>query len=222
MTTPKACLSWSSGKDCAFALHVARQQGDVEITQLLTTVNSHFDRVAMHGTRVEILRRQAEAVGLPLIEVPLPWPCSNEQYEALMAEATADLTGRSICDMVFGDLYLEDIRAYRDQRMAEAGMTAHYPLWQHPTDELARDMLDAGVEAHVATVDLSKLDPSFSGRRWDAAFIGDLPDGIDPCGENGEFHTCVVNGPAFREPLRIETGETVIRDGFAYTDLHLI
>ena len=222
MTTSKACLSWSSGKDCAFALHVARGQGDLDITHLLTTVNSHFDRVAMHGTRVEILRRQAEAVGLPLIEVPLPWPCANAQYEALMAEATANLTRDGIRDMVFGDLYLEDIRAYRDERMAEAGMTAHYPLWQRPTIELARDMLGAGVEAYVATVDPSKLDASFSGRLWDAAFIADLPGGIDPCGEYGEFHTCVVNGPAFREPLRIETGETVIRDGFAYTDLHLI
>ena len=222
MTKRKACLSWSSGKDCAFALHVARGQDDVEVTHLLTTVNSRFDRVAMHGTRVEILRRQAEAMDLPLIEVPLPWPCSNEQYEALMAEATATLTRESIRDMVFGDLFLEDIRSYRDQRMVEAGMVAHYPLWRRPTRELARDMLDAGVEAYAATVDLSKLDPSFSGRRWDASFIADLPEGIDPCGENGEFHTCVVNGPSFREPLRIETGETVIRDGFAYTDLLLI
>ena len=128
MTKPKACLSWSSGKDCAFALHVAQQQSDVEITHLLTTVNSYFDRVAMHGTRVEILRRQAEAVGLPLIEVPLPWPCSKEQYVSLMADATAALIVDGIRDMVFGDLYLEDIRTYRDQRMAEAGMTAHYPL----------------------------------------------------------------------------------------------
>lgn len=139
-----------------------------------------------------------------------------------MADATAALIVDGIRDMVFGDLYLEDIRTFRDQRMAEAGMTAHYPLWQRPTDELACDMLDAAVQAHVATVDLSKLDASFSGRRWDATFIADLPNGIDPCGENGEFHTCTVNGPAFREPLRIETSETAIRDGFAYTDQHLL
>ena len=190
----------------------------MEITRLLTTINAHFDRVAMHRTRVEILRLQAAAVGLPLTEVPLPWPCSNDDYEALMAEATAALVGDGIRDMVFGDLYLADIRAYRDDRLAAAGITAHYPLWQRPTDQLAREMLDAGVEAYVATVDLEKLDAGFAGRRWEAAFLADLPDSIDPCGENGEFHTCVTDGPAFIRPLQIEIGATVIRDGFAYAD----
>ena len=216
---PAACLSWSSGKDCAFALHTAREQGEVEVTRLLTTVNAHFDRVAMHGTRVEILRLQAAAVGLPLTEVPLPWPCSNNAYEALMAEATATLVADGIRDMVFGDLHLADIRAYRDDRLAVAGMSAHYPLWRRPSDQLAHEMLEAGVEARIATVDLSKLDASFAGRSWNAAFLTDLPCGIDPCGENGEFHTCVTDGPAFTRPLRIVSGETVIRDGFAYADL---
>ena len=214
-----ACLSWSSGKDCAFALHRVRQAGEVEITRLLTTINADAGRVAMHGVRVEILRRQADAVGLPLVEVPLPWPCSNEDYERLMADATDALRRDGIGQMVFGDLFLEDIRDYRDSRLARVGMTAIYPLWQVPTDRLAREMMAEGVEARVATVDLAKLDASFAGRPWDAAFLADLPEGVDPCGENGEFHTCVLNGPAFAARIEVETGETVIRDGFAYADL---
>lgn len=214
-----ACLSWSSGKDCAFALHRVREAGEVEVTRLLTTVNAEAGRVAMHGVRVEILRRQAEAVGLPLVEVPLSWPCTNEEYERLMAEATDTLKRDGIASMVFGDLFLEDIRDYRDTRLARADMTAIYPLWKEPTGTLAREMLAAGVEARVATVDLSKLDASFAGRPWDAAFLADLPGNVDPCGENGEFHTCVLDGPAFQEKIAVETGETVIRDGFAYADL---
>lgn len=214
-----ACLSWSSGKDCAFALHRTRVAGEVEITRLLTTVNAKFQHVAMHGVRVEVLRRQAAAVGLPLVEVPLPWPCSEDEYAELMAGATAALAADGIRHMVFGDLFLEDIRAYRDAKLAAVGMEAVYPLWQVPTDRLAREMLAAGVEAFVATVDLSKLDASFAGRRWDAAFMADLPEGIDPCGENGEFHTCVVDGPAFAARIGVTAGETVIRDGFAYADL---
>jgi uncharacterized protein (TIGR00290 family) len=214
-----ACLSWSSGKDCAFALHRVREAGEVEVTRLLTTMNAEAGRVAMHGVRVEILCRQADAVGLPLVEVPLPWPCSTEEYERLMAEATDTLKRDGIASMVFGDLFLEDIRAYRDTRLTRVGMTAIYPLWKEPTDLLAREILAAGVEARVATVDLSKLDASFAGRPWDDAFLADLPEGIDPCGENGEFHTCVLDGPAFREKVEVERGETVIRDGFAYADL---
>ncbi|WP_413718555.1 ATP-binding protein [Silicimonas sp. MF1-12-2] len=214
-----ACLSWSSGKDCAFALYRARQAEEIEVTRLLTTVNAEFRRVAMHGVRVEILRRQADAVGLPLVEVPLPWPCSNEDYERLMAEATEALKAEGIKHMVFGDLFLEDIRNYRDTRLASVGMETAYPLWKEPTDRLAREMMEAGVEARVATVDLSKLDASFAGRPWDASFLADLPESVDPCGENGEFHTCVLDGPAFREKIEVETGETVIRDGFAYADL---
>ncbi|MEQ9040526.1 MAG: ATP-binding protein [Silicimonas sp.] len=218
-TLTPACLSWSSGKDCAFALHRARENGPVEVTRLLTTVNAHFGRVAMHGVRVEVLRRQAAAVGLPLVEVPLPWPCSNEEYETLMAGATAALKADGIRHMVFGDLFLEDIRDYRNEKLHAVGMEAIYPLWQVPTDRLAREMMEAGVEAFVATVDLSKLDASFAGRRWDAAFLADLPDGTDPCGENGEFHTCVVDGPDFAARVDVEVGETVIREGFAYADL---
>jgi uncharacterized protein (TIGR00290 family) len=214
-----ACLSWSTGKDCAFALYRVREAGEVEVTRLLTTVNAEAGRAAMHGVRVEILRRQADAMDLPLVEVPLPWPCSNEDYERLMAEATDELKAAGIRQMVFGDLFLEDIRDYRDTRLTRVGMTAIYPLWQEPTDLLAREMLAAGVEARVATVDLSKLDASFAGRPWDAAFLADLPENVDPCGENGEFHTCVLDGPAFAAPIAVETGETIIRDGFAYADL---
>lgn len=214
-----ACLSWSSGKDCAFALHHLREAGEVEVLRLLTTVNAEFRRVSMHGVRVDILRRQAEAVGLPLVEVPLPWPCSNEVYEAAMTRATAELKADGIRHMAFGDLFLEDLRRYREERLESVGMSAIFPLWRRPTDRLAHEMLEAGVVARVATVDLAKLDASFAGRIWDAGFLADLPEGVDPCGENGEFHTCALDGPAFRTPLSVTRGETVIRDGFAYADL---
>ena len=214
-----ACLSWSSGKDCAFALHRIRETGEVEVVCLLTTVNAEFRRAAMHGVRVDILRRQAEAMGLPLVEVPLPWPCPNDAYDRQMAGAVDALKADGIRHMVFGDLFLEDIRDYRETRLEAVGMSAVFPLWQIPTDRLAREMITAGVEARVATVDLSKLDASFAGRTWDVGFLDDLPDGVDPCGENGEFHTCVLNGPVFHAPIRVEVGETVIRDGFAYADL---
>lgn len=214
-----ACLSWSSGKDCAFALHRLRQGCEVEVVRLLTTVNAEFRRVSMHGVRVDILRRQAEAVGLPLVEVPLPWPCPNETYEQAMRDATEALKADGILHMVFGDLFLEDVRAYRDARLEGAGMAGVYPLWKRPTAVLAEEMLEAGVVAQVATVDLSKLDASFAGRMWDADFLADLPEGVDPCGENGEFHTCALDGPAFAQPIQVRTGETVIRDGFAYADL---
>lgn len=214
-----ACLSWSSGKDCAFALHHLREAGEVEVVRLLTTVNAEFRRVSMHGVRVDILRRQAEAVGLPLVEVPLPWPCSNEVYEAAMTRVTAGLKADGIRHMAFGDLFLEDLRTYREERLESVGMSAIFPLWRRPTDRLARKMLEFGVVARVATVDLAKLDASFAGRVWDAGFLADLPEGVDPCGENGEFHTCALDGPAFRTHLSVTRGETVIRDGFAYADL---
>ncbi|MEO1949383.1 ATP-binding protein [Thioclava sp.] len=216
---PKAVLSWSSGKDCAMALHACRTEGHADVVALLSTTNEAFDRVAMHGTRNELLRRQAEAAGLPLIEVPLPWPCSNADYEARMASAMDQVKALGVETMVFGDLFLEDVRDYRIEKLKPLGVEAIFPLWQRPTDRLAREMIAAGFVTHLVTVDPSKLDPSFAGRRFDESLLADLPEGVDPCGENGEFHTAVSAGPIFDAPIPVRVGETVMRDGFAYADL---
>ncbi len=219
---PKAFISWSSGKDCAFSLWSVRQAGDLEITGLLTTTNEAVGRVAMHGTRNELMRRQAEAAGLPVLEVGLPWPCSNEDYAARMLAACNSMKTQGVSHVVYGDLFLEDIRAYRDAKMAETGLTAVYPLWKRDTHQLARDMIASGLRTVVVCIDPKKLDPSFAGRWFDEAFLNDLPDGIDPCGENGEFHTCVVDGPMFSAPIPVEIGETVERDGFVYADVMVV
>ncbi len=218
---PRAILSWSSGKDSAFALHVARETGALDIVALLTTVSETHDRVAIHGVRREVLRAQAEAVGLPLVEVPLPSPCPNEIYEARMAAALAPLLADGIADVVFGDLHLADIRTYREAQCDRAGMRAHFPLWGRETGALAREMIAAGTVAHVATLDLARLPADRLAARYDESFLRHLPPGIDPCGESGEFHTIVSDGPAFARPLRLVSGETVERDGFAYVDFAL-
>lgn len=219
---PKAYVSWSSGKDCAFSLWSVRQAGDLEITGLLTTTNEAVGRVAMHGTRNELMRRQAEAAGLPVLEVGLPWPCSNEDYAARMLAACNSMKTQGVSHVVYGDLFLEDIRAYRDAKIAETGLTAVYPLWKRDTHQLARDMIASGLRTVVVCIDPKKLDPSFAGRWFDEAFLNDLPDGIDPCGENGEFHTCVVDGPMFSAAIPVEIGETVERDGFVYADVMVV
>ncbi|MDJ1009626.1 MAG: adenine nucleotide alpha hydrolase [Paracoccaceae bacterium] len=218
MTT--AILSWSSGKDSAWALHVARQTG-LAVTGLFTTVNETFSRVAVHGVRREVLRAQADAVGLPLTEVDLPYPCSNEVYEARTGAALARLVDEGLTDMVFGDLFLADIRAYREAQLKPFGITPHFPLWGRPTDALAREMIDGGTKAVVATLDPSKLPKALAGRDFDAGLLADLPAGTDPCAENGEFHTLVWDGPAFAQPVPLRKGETVERDGFVYTDFDL-
>lgn len=215
----KTILSWSSGKDSAWTLHHLRADPSVEVVALLTTLNDAFDRVAMHGVRREILEAQADAAGLPLHIIRLPWPCSNEAYERLMSDYVRDQVGRGIEAIAFGDLFLEDIRAYREQKLAGSGLKPIFPLWGKPTRELAEDMIDSGLVTYVATVDPNKLDASFAGRRFDRSFIADLPQGIDPCGENGEFHTCVAAGPMFRSALPIRTGDIVVRDGFVFADL---
>lgn len=218
---PGAVLSWSSGKDSAFALHVARQDGLVEISALLTTVNEVHERVAIHGVRREVLKAQAASVGLPLIEVPLPSPCSNEVYEARMAAALARLTADSIRDVVFGDIYLEDVRAYREAQLARAGMQGHFPIWGRETRALAHDMLRAGTVAYVATLDTRKLPRSSAGTRYDEHFLASLSASVDPCGESGEFHTVVSDGPEFSRPVPLVKGKDVERDGFVYTDFSL-
>jgi uncharacterized protein (TIGR00290 family) len=217
----RALISWSSGKDCAFALHHARQSGAFEIVGALTTVTETFHRVSIHGVRDEILRAQLDAAGLSPLIVPIPYPCPNEIYEARMGEAIVQAKRDGITHIIFGDLFLEDVRAYRVEKLKDTGITPVFPLWRKPTAQLARDMIASGMKAHLVTVDLARLPASFAGRKFDEALLADLPDGIDPCGENGEFHTCVVDGPMFRRPLRVAAGEQVIRDGFAYRDLLL-
>ncbi len=211
-------LAWSSGKDSAFALHVLRGRG-VEVTGLLTTINDAFDRVAMHGVRTSLLRAQAEAVGLPLTEVRLPSPCPNEAYEAAMTEAVSLARLQGVTAVAFGDLFLEDVRRYREERMAGTGLRALFPIWGRPTRELAEEMLAAGQMAVITCVDTRKLPREFVGRAFDASLAADLPAGTDPCGENGEFHTFAWNGPAFHHPVPIRLGVTVERDGFAFVDV---
>jgi uncharacterized protein (TIGR00290 family) len=216
---PKAFVSWSSGKDSAFALWEARRAGLFDIVGVLTTVNEVFSRVAMHGVRDSLLDRQVAALGLPCLRVNIPSPCPNEVYEARMAEATARMKADGVTHMIFGDLFLEDIRAYREERLAEAGMTGVYPLWGRDTARLASDMIDSGLVAHLTCIDPRRLDRSFAGRRFDQGLLDDLPDGVDPCGENGEFHTVVSAGPMFDAPINVTAGEVVERDGFVFADV---
>ena len=221
MQKPKALISWSSGKDSAFALHEVRRAGEFDVVGALTTVTETFDRVSIHGVRQEILRAQCHAAGLPQTIVPIPYPCPNEIYEARMGEAVASAVRAGITHMIFGDLFLADIRAYREQKLAGTGITPVFPLWQRPTPALARAMIASGLETYIATVDLKKLPAKFAGRKFDAQLLADMPEGIDPCGENGEFHTCVVAGPMFSRRLAVTAGERVERDGYAYCDLVL-
>ena len=215
----RAWMSWSSGKDSALALHEIRRSGDVEVSGLLVTMNAAADRVAMHAVRRALLEAQAAALGLPLHLVQLPWPCPNSEYERLMAEAVQAARADGAIAMVFGDLFLRDIRAYREQQLEGTGLTPLFPLWERPTDELAEQMIDVGIDAVVTCVDPRVLDASFAGRSFDASFLADLPPGVDPCGENGEFHTFVRNAPGFSAPIAAEVGEVVERDGFVFCDV---
>ena len=215
----RVLLSWSTGKDSAWTLHVLRRDPSVEVVGLLTTVNTEYDRVAMHSTRRKILEAQARAVELGLHVVPLPWPCPNEVYEAEMRKAIDDAHAAGTTHVAFGDLFLEDIRAYREKQMEQTPLEPLFPIWKEPTHALARRMVDSGMKAVVTCVDPTKLDRSFSGRRFDAGFLDDLPDGVDPCGENGEFHTCVLAGPEFREPVRARVGQVLEREGFVFADV---
>jgi uncharacterized protein (TIGR00290 family) len=212
-------MSWSSGKDSTLALHEARSAGEVEVTGLLTTVNSTAGRVAMHAVRQVLLEAQAAALGLPLHVVELPWPCPNEVYEQRMSAAVAAARQQGVERMVFGDLFLEDIRAYREASLAGTGITPVFPLWQRPTAALAREMLARGIRAVITCVDPAQAPASLAGRWYDEALLEALPVGVDPCGENGEFHTFVADGPGFAYPLEVSIGETVGRDGFVFTDV---
>ena len=215
----KILLSWSSGKDSAWALHLLNRQHPGAVAGLLTTVNEAVDRVAMHAVRREVLEAQARAAGLPLRVVPIPHPCSNEAYEERMGIAVAAAVAGGFTHAAFGDLFLEDIRRYRVEKLAGSGLETLFPVWDIPTAQLARDMIAAGLRARLSCVDTRVLDASFVGREFDEALLRDLPAGIDPCGENGEFHTCVYAGPMFRAPLSLQIGETVSRDPFVWADL---
>jgi uncharacterized protein (TIGR00290 family) len=216
---PKTLIAWSSGKDSAWALHEARKSGDYDIVGALTTVTDSFARVSMHGVREELLMAQIEAAELEPIIVRIPYPCPNEVYEREMATALQAARARGITHIIFGDLFLEDIRAYREEKLKGTSITPIFPIWLRPTAELAREMIDAGVEAHLAVVDLKKLPASFAGRRFAADLLEDLPAGTDPCGENGEFHSFVSAGPMLKRRISVRVGETVERDGFAFADL---
>lgn len=215
---PKALLSWSSGKDCAYALHALRQQGDVEVVGLLTTVNAKRERVAMHAVRETLLALQAEAVGVPLWRIAIPEPCPNEVYEAEMAQACARARDAGVTAIAFGDLFLEDVRAYRETKLQGTGLAPIFPLWGRETAGLAREMMANGVRAHLTCVDTRQLDARFVGRPFDADLLAELPDGVDPCGERGEFHTFAWDGPAFGRPVPVEPGIVVEREGFVFAD----
>ncbi|HTP35298.1 MAG TPA: hypothetical protein VMJ75_24145 [Candidatus Acidoferrales bacterium] len=214
----KTLLAWSSGKDSAWTLHVLRRQR-IEVSALLTTLNESADRVAMHGVRRTVLEAQAVAVGVPLWQVPLPWPCSNEDYEARMADACRHAVREGFDTIAFGDLFLQDIRAYRERQLASSGLTPIFPLWEIPTAQLARDMIAGGLRARLSCVDSRQLDAAFAGREFDAALLAHLPAAVDPCGENGEFHTCVYDGPMFQRPVPVRVGEIRNVNGFVYADL---
>jgi uncharacterized protein (TIGR00290 family) len=216
---PKAFASWSSGKDSAFAVYEAQRLGLAEIVGVVTTVNQHFDRVAMHGVRSELLDRQIAALQLPAIKVLIPSPCTNEIYEARMAEACAQIKTLGVSHILFGDLFLQEIRAYRERTLAAIGMTPIFPLWGRDTRQLAGTMIACGLAAHIVCLDPKRIPARFAGRRFDAALLEELPPDIDPCGENGEFHTVVTEGPIFSAPIRVSVGQTVERDGFVFTDV---
>jgi uncharacterized protein (TIGR00290 family) len=212
-------LSWSSGKDSSWSLHVLRERGEYEVAGLLTTFNEEADRVAMHAVRRELVEAQARACGLPLRAVPLPWPCSNEEYEARMRAACEEAVREGIEGIAFGDLFLEDVRSYREKKLAGTGLAPVFPLWGEPTRELAWTMIRAGLRAKLTCVDAKQLDASFAGREFDESLLAELPVGVDACGEKGEFHSFVYAGPMFDREIAVVVGEQVVREQFVFTDV---
>jgi uncharacterized protein (TIGR00290 family) len=219
MAGMRTLLSWSSGKDSAWSLHVLRQRPDVTLVGLVTTVNAAFDRVAMHGVRRALLEAQAEAAGLPLHVLPIPHPCPNADYERIMGAFVAQQAAAGVGAMAFGDLFLVDIRRYREAKLAGSGIVPLFPLWGMETGRLAREMIAGGLEAYVTCVDPRRLPATFAGRRFDLGLLADLPADVDPCAENGEFHTFACAGPMFTRPIAVKTGEIVARDGFVFCDV---
>jgi len=212
-------LSWSSGKDSAWSLHVLRQRTEYEVVGLLTTFNEVADRVAMHAVRRDLVERQAEAAGLPLWAVPLPWPCTNQRYESLMAQTCAKAVAEGVEGVAFGDLFLEDVRAYREKQLKGTGLQPIFPVWGLPTRALAHEMIASGTRAKLTCIDTAKLDRCFVGREFNEALLSALPEEVDPCGERGEFHSFVYAGPMLNAVLPIAVGDTVVRDQFVFADL---
>jgi len=212
-------LSWSSGKDSAWTLYQLQQDPDYDVVGLVTTVNQKHQRVAMHGVRERILQQQADAAGLPLHTLNIPSPCTNKEYEDVMKNFISVMQKNKIKYMAFGDLYLEDIRQYREKQLEGTGISPVFPLWLQPTGQLAKTMIDGGLEAIITCIDPKKLTSAFAGRNFNLEFINDLPADVDPCGENGEFHSCVHNGPMFKQAISVTAGEVVERDGFVFADL---
>lgn len=218
----KILLSWSSGKDSAWTLYQLQQDANIELVGLVTTVNETHQRVAMHAVRVSLLEQQAQAAELPLHIINIPHPCSNEQYNQAMNDFYESIHSQGITHMAFGDLYLEDIRQYRIDNLKETGLTPLFPLWLKPTQQLANDMLTGGLKTRITCVDPKQLPASFVGREYDESFLNALPDGVDPCGENGEFHSFAYAGPMFKQPIAIRAGAVVEREGFVFADLTLV
>lgn len=217
----KTLLSWSSGKDSAWTLYQLQQNTEIELCGLFTTLNEEFDRVAMHGVRRRILEAQARAAGLPLHIIPLPYPCPNERYEEQMGAFVETALEQGIEAMAFGDLFLEDIRQYREEKLRPSGIKTLFPIWGLATDQLAQNMVESGLKAHLSCIDPTKLDKSFAGRLFNHDLLNDLPEGVDPCGEKGEFHTVVCEGPMFRRTIPLVAGEVVEREGFVFADFML-
>jgi uncharacterized protein (TIGR00290 family) len=218
---PKALIAWSSGKDSAWALHVVRQAGDLEVIGALTTITDPFGRVSMHGVREEVLDAQLAAAGLKSLPVHIPYPCPNEVYEQAMRQALAVAAAEGVTRIIFGDLFLRDVRAYREERLRGTGIEPVFPLWDTPTDRLAREMIAGGLAARLVCVDPKALPADFAGKRFGPELLDRLPAGVDPCGENGEFHTCVTAGPMFAAPIEVLPGIVTERDGFVFADLML-
>jgi len=212
-------MSWSSGKDSAWALYKLQQDPQIEIDGLFCTVNSEYHRVAMHAIRVELLQRQAESVGLPMKIIEIPYPCSNEEYEEIMAQFVESSKAANIEYFAFGDLFLEDVSGYREEKLNGSGISPLFPIWGIPTDKLSREMIRDGLRAVITCVDPKQLPQEFIGREYDESFLDDLPGGVDPCGENGEFHSFVFDAPNFVRPIEISLGEVVQRDGFVFVDV---
>lgn len=215
---PRAWVAWSTGKDSLWALHIARQT-NLEVVGLLVTITEPFSRVSMHGVRECLAQSQAEALGLPLHRVPIPYPCSQEEYEARMAEATARAVSQGVSVIVFGDIHLAEVRAYREKQLAGTGLTPAFPLWGSDPGALAREMIRMGVRAHVTCLDPRRIDPALAGQPYDLEFLARLPAEVDPLGEHGEFHTFAWDGPGFSRPVAVSVGEVVERDGFVFADL---
>jgi len=215
----RTLLSWSSGKDSAWALHVIRQDPEIDLLGLFTVVNKVYGRVTMHATRANLLQCQADALGLPLQIINIPHPCSNEKCDLIMQSFVNNAKQDGIECMAFGDFFLQDIRQYREKQLQGTGIKALFPIWNISTDTLAERMLSSGVEAYISCLDPRKVPKTLAGRRWSVTLLGELPENVDPCGENGEFHTVVVDGPMFRESIPVRIGETVERQGFVFADI---